>query len=82
MFLSCTVLLMLACACAPTTREGLIRAEEREYRQVEREAEFFRQVRACKDFGGIIVIERRGRASRLDEIRRVPGDRDNWFCRM
>ena len=72
----------IGCACAPMTPEALIQAEQRAYQQAEREAEFFRDARACVEFGGFIVIERRGRASRRDELRRVPGDRDAWFCRM
>jgi len=74
--------LMPMCACVPMTPEAVIRAEQRAYLQAEREARFFREARACIEFGGFIVIERRGRASRRDELRRVPGDRDTWFCRM
>ena len=75
-------LLGQACACVPMTPEALIRAERQAYQQAEREAEFFRDKRACIEFGGFMVIDRRGHASRRDEIRQVPGDRDTWFCRM
>lgn len=70
-----------ASACVPLTPEALLRVEQHAYQQAEREARFFSDKRTCDEFGGFIVIERYGRASRRDEVRRVPGARDRWFCR-
>ena len=69
-------------ACTPATPEALIRAEQRAYEQAEREAAFFRDRRQCTDMGGIIVIERMGRARRRDVIRKVPGYKDTWYCQL
>ena len=68
--------------CTPMTPEAVIREEERAYQQAEREAEFFRDRRQCADLRGVIVIERTGRARRRHVIRKVPGYKDVWYCRL
>lgn len=68
--------------CAPLSPEVVIRIQQRAYEQAEREAEFFHDKRLCLEYGGFVVIERMGNATRRDVVRRVPGDRDTWYCRM
>ena len=72
----------LLVGCTPMTPEAEVREEERAYQQAEREAEFFRDKQQCDELGGIIFIERMGRARRRDVIRTVPGYKDMWYCRL
>ena len=76
------LLVLSSTACTPVTPEALVREEQRAYEQAEREAAFFRDKRQCADLGGVIVIERMGRARRRDVIRKVPGYKDEWYCRL
>jgi len=72
----------LLAGCSPMTPEAVIREEERVYQQAEREAAFARHKRECTELNGVIVIERMGRARRRDVIRKVPGYKDVWYCRL
>lgn len=79
---ACTLAAVLLVGCTPMTPEAVVREEERAYQQAEREAQFFRDKRQCDELGGIIFIERMGRARRRDVIRKVPGHKDRWYCRL
>lgn len=75
-------LALVPAGCTPVTPEALIREEQRAYEQAEREAAFFRDKRKCADVGGVIVIERMGRARRRDVVRKMPGFKDEWYCQL
>ena len=79
---ACVLGVVMLVGCTPMTLEAVVREEERAYQQAEREAEFFRDKQQCDELGGITFIERMGRARRRDVIRRVPGYRDRWYCRL